>query len=43
MLTGCTGGNAVVDVISSGTLEQPNWTHGVLDRELFIIGVVGSD
>ena len=24
MLTGCTGGNAVVDAISSRTLEQPD-------------------
>ena len=43
MLIGCTGGNAVVDAISSGTLEQPDWSLGVLDRELFISRIVGSD
>ena len=36
MLTGCIGGNAVVDAISSGTLEQPDRTLGVLDRELSV-------
>ena len=26
MLTGCTGGNAGIDAISSGTFGQANWT-----------------
>lgn len=44
MLTGCTGENAGVDAISSGTLGASDWTLEVeLDRELelLITKVVG--
>ena len=43
MLTGCTGGNAGIDAISSGTFGQANWTLEVelIDGKLLIIRVVG--
>ena len=45
MLTGCTGGNAGINAISSGTLGQANWTLEVelIDGKLLITRVVGPE
>ena len=44
MLMGCTGGNAGIDAISSGTFRQANWTLEVelVDGKLLNTRVVGS-